>query len=96
MSKDDIEKQFAKRITDIANGKFTDDRVIRDEIQPGLMTFINDQGRTFVVTYKFGTTRPYLTIGRFPDMTLEDARRKAAEIIALVDSGIDPWPTNKH
>src|SRR5690554_5015701 len=63
----------------------------RDDKIPALELRVTPTGaKTFAVRRRVnGTARRY-TIGRFPDITVEQARRKASEMLGEIASGIDP------
>jgi len=50
---------------------------------------------TFFVRYRFGNTQQRHTLGRYPLLSLADARQRANDTLALVRSGVDPKATEK-
>jgi hypothetical protein len=60
---------------------------------PGFGVRVADTGRlTFVLTLRYpGSKNPARrALGRYPAMSLEQARGKASEWVALVEKGVDP------
>lgn len=51
--------------------------------------------KVWVSDYKYNNKRQSLTIGKYPTMTLADARYRHNEIKALIDQGIDPKQAKK-
>jgi len=56
----------------------------------GLGVLMGKRKRTWVFRYTFDSARKLMTFGEYPSMTLEEARRKAAEYRLMVNRGIDP------
>lgn len=62
-----------------------------DENTPGLAVRVTPAGvKTFVVFRKFERRPERVTLGRFPQMTIDQARRKTAEVNALIAEGKNP------
>ncbi|MCE8042419.1 integrase family protein [Halomonas daqingensis] len=63
----------------------------RDDKTPALELRVTQAGtKTFAVRRRVnGKPRRY-TIGRFPDVTVEQARKKAAEMLGEIATGVDP------
>jgi integrase len=58
---------------------------------PGLQLRVSQGGaKTWVIRYRANGRRPYLTLGRFPDMGLADARIAARSYLGEVAGGKDP------
>ena len=67
-------------------------RRMSDPLQPGLRIQIYLEGQvSFIVEYKLPgiKTRPHLTIGHWPQMSIQEARELAALIRDLGNKGID-------
>ena len=57
----------------------------------GLAVRVSPMGtKAFVVWYRIGNKARRLTLGRFPTMTLAEARKRAQEALLQVADGIDP------
>jgi integrase len=52
--------------------------------------------KTFVLAYMFGGAERRLTVGRYPALTVELARRRALELRRLVDLGNDPFDQKRQ
>lgn len=90
------------RITNMAKIKLTDPYIrslqatgsrteVYDEIVNGLAVRVTDKGtKTFVFRYYYNGTAKRLTIGRFPEMALADARKLCKQHHATVVMGNDP------
>ena len=79
-----------RRIRDLSPGE--KDRIVWDEAQTGLGLRIGRTGTkafTFQRDFRGGKTLR-MPIGKWPDWTVESARKRAREIIQMMDSGIDP------
>lgn len=79
------------KLTDIAlrNLKPTDKQIIYfDEYLPNFGVRLSKRHKTYVV--KVGKNRSVKSIGRYPDMTLADARRKAKRVLANYSSFDSP------
>jgi hypothetical protein len=62
-----------------------------DEDYPGLGLRISASGRrTWIQMYRMGKTLRRLTLGRFPTLSLADAREKAIDALRDADKGNDP------
>lgn len=62
-----------------------------DAKTPGLLLAITPNGvRSFQIYRKVNGRPVRVTLGRFPPMTVEQARRRAAGVLAQMMSGIDP------
>jgi len=69
-------------------------RYIHDVKESGLLLQITGSGRKSFQLYKKHQGRPVrVTIGTFPDLTVEQARKKAREIKAALDAGENPNDT---
>ena len=73
---------------------------IWDEKLPGFGLRASPAGtKTFVLMYYFGGRKRRMTLGRYPILSLTDARRKAIEMLAEVGRGADPVagaPASRH
>lgn len=55
----------------------------RDTLLPGFCVRVNKQGRkSFALTYRYGGRQKRTTLGKFPVMSLAEARLKAREILS--------------
>jgi integrase len=63
---------------------------ILDAKVKGLTLRISGKAKTFNCLYKFMGHNSRLKLGRYPSMTLKDARQKADEALRQVSRGIDP------
>jgi len=63
-----------------------------DALTPGLVLRVSGTGRTrtWFVRYRVGGRRRRLKLGRFPRLSLADARAAAREALAAADRGEDP------
>lgn len=65
--------------------------LIHDEKTPGLVLVVHPSGTKAYQVYRKLHGRPRrITLGRWPGMTPEQARRQAAKVIAQLVEGIDP------
>jgi hypothetical protein len=67
-------------------------QTITDPHQPGLRANIFKSGQvSFIVEYRIPgfTTRSHLTLGNFPDMSIEEARELAVVVRELGSRGVD-------
>jgi hypothetical protein len=64
---------------------------VGDDRVPGLRAIIRKSGAvTFHQMYYIGDARPMMTIGQFPDTTIEEARHLANVVRTLARNGTDP------
>ncbi len=62
-----------------------------DSLTPGFALRISPKGaKSWVMFYRIGSKLRRLTLGRFPALSLADARAKAGEAVDQADEGIDP------
>ena len=62
-----------------------------DSKVPGLTIRISPQGsKSFSVLYRIGGRNRRLTLGRYPIVTLADARKRARQVLNQVWQGLDP------
>jgi integrase len=62
-----------------------------DAVLPGLGLRVTDKGaKSWTVLYRVGVRQRRATLGRYPLMSLAEAREKAGELLAAVSTGIDP------
>jgi hypothetical protein len=63
----------------------------------GLMLLVMPTGtKTWRVSYRYEGTRYYITIGRYPELSLDDARIQNADIRILAAKGINPIVSRKE
>lgn len=65
----------------------------RDTKSPGLLCLVSPSGRkTFALRYRqHGTGKPRkVTLGQFPGLSVEGARRKAEQLLGRIHDGADP------
>ncbi|TPO01488.1 site-specific integrase [Mesorhizobium sp. B1-1-5] len=68
---------------------------IRDGKIAGMFVRISKESKTFVLKYRFEGRPLRLTIGRYPDISLLDARNKAQDARSQIAKGIDPQGVKK-
>jgi len=69
----------------------------QDTKAKGLQLRITSSGiKTFSVLRRINGTLERITQGRYPDMTIEQARRRAAEIGVAIANGINPAQIKRH
>ncbi len=61
-----------------------------DEYQHNLMLRVSSANKVFYVRRKFNEKSARVHIGRFPDVSVEEARKKAAKILAEIADGKHP------
>jgi integrase len=89
-----ITDRYLKTMTLPANGRM---RMDYDTELRGFAVRVTATGsRTFVLTYMFRGAERRMTIGRFPALTVELARRRALELRRQVDLGEDPADTKRQ
>jgi integrase len=67
-----------------------------DEKTPGFGIRVSPKGKkTWFVMYRFAGLRRRLKFGRYPEVSLEDARRKARKALSDVSEGKDPAQQKK-
>ncbi|MBE9636539.1 tyrosine-type recombinase/integrase [Salipiger mangrovisoli] len=76
----------------VKNIKASDARQeIPDAMMPGLYLVVQPTGKkSWKVRYRFGGKQPRMTLGKYPDMSLADARDRARDVFREVQSGFDP------
>jgi len=68
-----------------------------DAALPGFALRVTPKGtKSFVFFYRYGGKQRRATLGRWPVVTLAEARRKAEKILKLVDRGNDPRIEEKN
>lgn len=87
---------FEALAEDLKSKRVPLDRItVSDSLQVGLRAIIRDTGNVsyhvqYEVVGKDGSkSRPYLTIGHYPETTVAQARKLAKTVIALAGKGID-------
>lgn len=88
------EKLTAKRIDTLEA-----EELVRDEVVRGLFVHVG-KAEPLVRSFKIqadiqGGPKPIsvrMTLGRFPDMTVDQARAEAQRVLSLIKSGVDPRP----
>ena len=80
----------------LANGK--KEQYIKDGSTTNLFILLRETSKTFIFKYKIdGSKIKSITIGKYPSISLAEARQKANEFKALLAKGIDPRNyTNEH
>ena len=64
---------------------------VGDDRQPGLRAIVRKSGAvSFHAMYQIGDSRPMVTVGYFPDTSIETARHRTEIIRQLAKKGIDP------
>lgn len=82
--------RFISNLPPLAKGS-SNYPLIYDEVVRSLAIRVNKNGtKTFLVSRRFGPKSEKITIGRFPDLSVAEARRKAEEINGLCAGGINP------
>lgn len=86
---------MAQRITKRAVEKLSSSdpkgKVVFDDLDRGFGVRVTATGRkTFIVKYGPESRRQVMTLGVFPDLSVEDARKKASEVRGAVARGEDP------
>lgn len=61
-----------------------------DDSMKGFGVRVTAASKTFIVDRKFKGRTVRLSIGRFPEWTVQQARERARELIVMMDKGIDP------
>lgn len=80
----------------LANDK--KEQYIKDESTTNLFILLRETSKTFIFRYKIdGSKIKSITIGKYPSISLAEARQRANEFKALLAKGIDPRSyTNEH
>lgn len=80
----------------LASGK--KEQYIKDGSTTNLFILLRETSKTFIFRYKIdGSKIKSITIGKYPSISLAEARQKANEFKALLAKGIDPRNyTNEH
>jgi integrase len=86
-----------KRLTDVTVRELKADPDKRREVPdpgiPGLYVVIQPGGaKSWALRYRHDGKTRKLTLGKYPKLTLSDARKAALEKHELIDAGIDPAP----
>ncbi|WP_168201274.1 tyrosine-type recombinase/integrase [Qingshengfaniella alkalisoli] len=64
---------------------------IPDDLLPGMYLVVQPTGKkSWQVRYRAGGTHRRMTLGRYPDKPLADARKRAREVMQEAQSGADP------
>ncbi|HBQ58467.1 MAG TPA: integrase, partial [Balneolaceae bacterium] len=67
-----------------------------DENESGLILRLSKAGtKTFAYRYRFSGENRRFTIGKFPEVSLSDARAKIRELKVRINDGIDPQAEKK-
>lgn len=87
-----VAKKFELVVKDMESGRLPLKKTtITDPMTVGLSVLIRSTGLiSYQVQYSAGKSRPQLTIGHHPEMTIDRARKIAETIRHLVSLGIDP------
>lgn len=67
-----------------------------DAALPGFGLRVGDASKTWFVFYRFGGKQKRHTLGRFPRLSLAEARKAATDALELVERGIDPAGTRQE
>jgi integrase len=82
---------FTKRAIEQIQPPVTGRDTYRDEKVRGLELRVTAAGaKTFAVQRRVNGTPKRYTIGRFPEITVEQARKRAAEMLGEIAAGVDP------
>ncbi|TCK99375.1 phage integrase family protein [Shimia isoporae] len=63
---------------------------IRDDVQRGLYLQVSKGAKSWLVRYVIHGKQQAMTLGRFPELSLAEARAAASKAIGLVDAGQNP------
>ena len=84
-----------KRLIEAACPEAKNEDVLYDEVQQGLLLRVRSTGyKSFQVRRRLNGRHKRVTLGSFPDMTIEQARRKAQKELSRIAEGIDPIAYN--
>lgn len=83
---------------DFANGRFdggdtpVERTTISDDVQPGLRAYVSEDRISFHVYYTVAGKgiHPVMYLGRYPEMTIDEARELAGKVRVLAATGVDP------
>ena len=67
-----------------------------DSEQRGLGLRVTSGSKSFVFQQRVNGKSPRVTIGAWPDMTVDDARERARKMAVLIDDGVDPRQQAKN
>ncbi|NQT15222.1 MAG: site-specific integrase [Planctomycetes bacterium] len=68
-----------------------------DATVPGLALCITPAGTRTFYLYKWAAGRPVkMPLGRFPDVTVEQARKKARKLVGAIADGVDPTEARRE
>jgi integrase len=82
---------MATRLTDLGISRMTSGRRdLSDSLVPGLQLRVGDRARTWSLLYRCAGKQRRLTLGRWPAVSVAEARRLAKETLAKVEAGEDP------
>src|SRR5262249_51196819 len=82
---------FTKSTLDNLKAPITGRSYFHDDKEKGLSAYLTSKGQLTFYTRKRVSGRDVrMVIGNYPDLTIEQARRKAQELKGLVASGKDP------
>jgi len=96
-SKPDRKRVFTKRLIENIEPPTTGRRYIYDAKVPGLRLQTTDKGVKTFQFYRWFQDRPLLiTLGRFPAMTVEQARQQAKKHLGELAEGKDPGQEKKR
>lgn len=89
--------RFTKSILDNLKPPLKGRSYFHDEKEQGLSAYITAQGSiTFYTRKRINGRDVRMTIGEYPDITIEQARKKAQELKGLVASGKDPYEEKRR
>lgn len=87
---------FSRRVLDALPTPATGRAYVYDTKASGLILCVTDHGAKSFQVYRKLNGRPLrITLGRYPDLSIDHARRKAAEALALLADGINPLVEKK-
>lgn len=82
-----LTKRVLESLTPPSKGRM----YVRDSKTPGLVACVSSTGTISLQLYRWGNGRPVrITLGRFPQLTIEQARGQAIQLNAQVNVGANP------
>ena len=88
-------KKLTKRIIDAAKCPKVKQEFIRDTLLPGFAIRLTPASKTFIFERRINGLMRRMTIGRFGDLTVHQARTKAQELAGEIAKGEDPAQARK-
>ena len=84
----------AKRLTDLTIERTRPPQTGRlelwDAMEPGVGVRVGRRDKTFILKMRFAGAQQWLTLGKYPGMSIAEAREKARECKLLAQQGTDP------